>query len=373
MRGRTCRLLLAIVCLCAAAPAVSAETEQSPRVRRLLSEGKSALDHRDYARACGTFQEALSLEPESSWAKLYLQICEERRRAEHPAVIEPSQMQERRRAERAEESATGRSRRAQEQAERRVRDRQEQERERLERRLEAERKAQERSRPKPKKRQPAQPQRPSEPEQPPSVEAPPTAPSAPPAPAPEPSAEAPAPESSASLIPAIEEALPGEQPVVVHGDQIEFEPGTQKVIGVGHIRIDYHGLRLTADRVTVYLDSKDAFAEGHVVLTQADGVLTGELIYLNFETQKGTVIDVAVRTTPQDQSPPIYGKGRIAHKLSDQLLEIHKGYLTTCDFDPPHWRINSRRAEVHLGDKVVSQRNVLAVGRVPLLPLPNFS
>ena len=53
-------------------------------------------------------------------------------------------------------------------------------------------------------------------------------------------------------------------PIVVNGDKVEYFHEQKKVIGTGNISIDYEDVKLTCKQVTVYLDTREAIAEGDV-------------------------------------------------------------------------------------------------------------
>ena len=51
-------------------------------------------------------------------------------------------------------------------------------------------------------------------------------------------------------------------PIQVHGDSVEYFQETQKAVGMGHVSIDYEDVKLTADKITVYMATKIGVAEG---------------------------------------------------------------------------------------------------------------
>ena len=75
-----------------------------------------------------------------------------------------------------------------------------------------------------------------------------------------------------SLIPALSSlpAAPKEAdkgtPVQIKGDAVEYFQEGQKAVGTGHVTIDYEGTHLEADKITVYMNTKLATADGHAVL-----------------------------------------------------------------------------------------------------------
>src|SRR5439155_8249443 len=48
------------------------------------------------------------------------------------------------------------------------------------------------------------------------------------------------------------------------------------------------------------------------------------------------------------------------------------GYLTTCDYPEPHWRIRYSRLEIYPGDRVVGHDAVMCIGDVPVFYWPYF-
>ncbi len=73
-------------------------------------------------------------------------------------------------------------------------------------------------------------------------------------------------------------ALDNSNPIEVNGDQVEFFPKEKKIIGKGNVTIDYEDIKLTCDSITVYSETKDAEAEGNVVLKTAGTELKGEKV-----------------------------------------------------------------------------------------------
>lgn len=155
-------------------------------------------------------------------------------------------------------------------------------------------------------------------------------------------------------------------PVQAHADVIEFSPELQRVMGRGHVRIMHEGQTLTCDRVVIFTKSRDALAEGHVRLEGSDGVLTGDTVYYNFATKKGTII------TGGAEFFPWYSRSPHMVKTSEHTMLMRNGYITTCDLDPPHYRMQAKEATIYLNDKVVAKHVRFYVGRLPLWYFPRW-
>ena len=80
------------------------------------------------------------------------------------------------------------------------------------------------------------------------------------------------------------------EPVSIHADQVEYFDGMQKVVASGNVEATYRDVKLTCDQATIYMQTKDAYLKGRVRLVQLGGLLKGEEMVYNFQTQKGMVL-----------------------------------------------------------------------------------
>jgi len=163
---------------------------------------------------------------------------------------------------------------------------------------------------------------------------------------------------------AFAEEMKPKAPIVVNGDKVEYLHEEKKVIGTGNISIDYEDVRLTCKQVTVYLDTREAIAEGDVKITQKDTYITGDRINYNFDKRTGRAIDAYVNYVP------FYGKSKDVQKVSENQTNIEHGYITTCDLEKPHYRVQAKQVKIYTGDKVIAKHILFFVGDVPIMYLP---
>ncbi len=156
-------------------------------------------------------------------------------------------------------------------------------------------------------------------------------------------------------------------PIQVRGDNVEYFHEEQKVVGTGHVSIDYEDLKLTADKMTVYMATKRAVAEGHVTLTQKGSVFTGERLEYDFATRKGNVsqLDAAIL-------PSYYGKAKGIEKVSDNHYRAVDSYVTTCCGDSPFYKIQAHEVNIYPNEKVEIYNAVVYIKEIPILFLPYF-
>ncbi len=157
------------------------------------------------------------------------------------------------------------------------------------------------------------------------------------------------------------------EPVSIKGDNVEYFDTLGKVVATGNVEAVYQDSKLTCDRATIYMQTKDAYLEGRVRLIQPDGLLKGEEIVYNFETRKGTILEA------EGEAGEWRSKGDRAEKISAESYLHRGGYLTSCDFEEPHTRMRAREVRVFLDDKVVLKKVVMQIGSVPVMYLPSYT
>ena len=157
------------------------------------------------------------------------------------------------------------------------------------------------------------------------------------------------------------------KPIEVNGDQVEFFPKEKKIIGKGNVTIDYEGIKLTCDRITVYSETKDSEAEGHVVLKTAGSELKGEKITYNFGTKVGEILKARA------QSGEWYIFGDKIELLSNATYRVINGYLTSCCLAKPHYKIVAKSVTIDPVSNKVSAKDVtVKVGNTPIAYLPKY-
>lgn len=162
-------------------------------------------------------------------------------------------------------------------------------------------------------------------------------------------------------------AAQDEGSIQVHGDSVEYFHDQAKVVGTGHVRIDYEDTLLTADKVTVYMATKVAMAEGHVVLTQKGTVFKGERGEYNFQTKVGNVAHMDAEIPPS-----LYAKAKTIERVSPTHYRASDGYVTTCCGDSPFYRVQSQSLDIYPGQKVVIRNAVVYVKNIPIFFIPLY-
>ncbi|MCH5177664.1 MAG: LPS-assembly protein LptD [Prevotellaceae bacterium] len=153
-------------------------------------------------------------------------------------------------------------------------------------------------------------------------------------------------------------------------DSIIFMMDSKHALLYGDAKVDYQDIHLTAEEITISMDSslvhavgvKDSLDKwvGKPVFTQGGDTYESEAMSYNFDTRKGFIMNV---TTAQQDG---FLTSQEAKKGSGDEFFMRHGTYTTCDEEHPHFYIALSRAKVHTGKSVFSGPAWLVVEDVPL-------
>ncbi|MBU4376232.1 MAG: LPS export ABC transporter periplasmic protein LptC, partial [Candidatus Omnitrophica bacterium] len=175
--------------------------------------------------------------------------------------------------------------------------------------------------------------------------------------------------SISSIQPTAEETASEERatPIVVNGDKVQYDYAEKTVSGTGNVSITYKGIKLTCDSIVINVDEKEGVAEGNVTLYQEGNTFTSDKVVYNFATQKGELINGAMKM------PPWYGEAKLIQKTGDKLYQLNRSYVTTCDLAEPHYRIEAKTIKVYLGERVTMWNAFFLLGNVPVMYIPYYN
>ncbi len=164
----------------------------------------------------------------------------------------------------------------------------------------------------------------------------------------------------------------GEQPQeqvfpVFEADQFTIKEAGNIFSYEGNVRMTYGEASLTADKVTYWKKEGIVEAEGKVLFRRGEQFISGEGMKYNVNTGEG------VTRFASSAMFPWYGWGETITRVSPGVYRVENGYVTTCDYLKPHWRIQAKEITLHLEEKVVAKRAVVYAGKVPLLYVPKYS
>lgn len=156
-------------------------------------------------------------------------------------------------------------------------------------------------------------------------------------------------------------------PGVMHltADYLEYDRGTGRVVLKGGGYVVQEDLELWADGLEVEMGSGRFYAAGKVRFRRPTEDLKGESLDYSYKLREGEMTDVVTWRGPNKV---------VAKKIAIQpaKLEATDLYTTSCDHDPPHYKVSARRGVLYPGDALILERAALNVKGKTLLRWPRY-
>jgi len=156
-------------------------------------------------------------------------------------------------------------------------------------------------------------------------------------------------------------------PVTVKGDKINFLQGGKEIEARGNVVIRYKEVKIFCDRAIYYSEKNRVYAKGKVRVEDKQGILLGEEMVYDFDTQRIEVKRVKIET------PPLYIVANEGEKRGDNEYILRRGYLTTCSpTEPCYYKLTARKVKIYPREKVVAKDVFLRLGEIPIFYLPYY-
>ncbi len=135
------------------------------------------------------------------------------------------------------------------------------------------------------------------------------------------------------------------------GKTMEIAAGPGSVLGKDelilkeYVDIKFGDNRLQADFVRYTPSTKEAYAEGNVILDQAQARLTADSLVYNLETETGTFFQARGYAEPS-----LYFEAKRIEKISKDELILHDATFTACTQPVPYWSFKVGHGLLRLND-----------------------
>jgi LptD protein len=155
------------------------------------------------------------------------------------------------------------------------------------------------------------------------------------------------------------------------GKAMEIAAGPGSILGKDelilkeYVDIKFGDARLQADYVRYLPATKEAYAEGNVILDHGETRITAESLVYNLE--KDTGIFYKARGYAE---PSYYFEAERVEQISPDELVLHDATFTACTQPIPYWSFRVGRGLLHLDHYAYLHNLSFRVGRVPVFYTP---
>ncbi|MGD8981017.1 MAG: LPS assembly protein LptD [Desulfobacterales bacterium] len=149
-------------------------------------------------------------------------------------------------------------------------------------------------------------------------------------------------------------------------DEMNYDDQAKVYIGRGNVNITKKDKNLNADYVRFNQNTMDVFAKGHVVMTVGENIITGTSMEMNLDAETGTIYNGTIFVDENH----FYIKGDKIQKVGKDAYTAEKASVSTCDGDPPAWKITGRDLKVTVEGYGFVKHAALWAKKVPVLYTP---
>jgi len=149
-------------------------------------------------------------------------------------------------------------------------------------------------------------------------------------------------------------------------DEIDYDDNANQYIAKGNVTITKQDKNLSADYVRFDQKNMKAFANGHVIMTVGQDILTGSRMEMDLNTETGTVYNGTIFL----QENHFYIKGDKLKKVGKDSYTADKASITTCDGDRPAWKITGRNLKITIEGYGFVKHAALWAKEIPVLYTP---
>ena len=159
-----------------------------------------------------------------------------------------------------------------------------------------------------------------------------------------------------------------EQPWRLEADEINYDQSLDEYSARGNVLIYKGNIKLLADFVRFDHKSMKAYAEGNVILTNGQDILSGTSMEMDLENQIGSVENGYLFLKENN----FHLTGNLIKKVGENTYSIDEASLTTCDGANPDWKITGKKVKIKEDGEGTAQHATMWARKVPVMYTPFF-
>lgn len=170
----------------------------------------------------------------------------------------------------------------------------------------------------------------------------------------------------AGALPAAEVDTASAGGMKITADSITYDKKTETYEAVGKVRIDWSGMIMFADEVSLNQSDNLANARGNILFRKGEDTLEAERFSLDLGTERGEISKGRLFLTQGN----FRLSGDLLRKTGENDYHVKNGFFTTCDGDVPSWKFSAAELDVTRGEYAVGRHAFFYIRDVPVLYFP---
>jgi LPS-assembly protein len=157
-------------------------------------------------------------------------------------------------------------------------------------------------------------------------------------------------------------------PWQLEADVIDYDQTLDEYSARGNVMIYKGNIKLLADYVRFDHKNMQAYAEGDVILTNGEDILSGTSMEIDLESQVGSVENGYLFLKENNY----HLTGDVIKKVGEKTYTIDEATLTTCDGEKPDWKITGSKVKIKEDGEGTARNAALWARNMPVLYTPYF-
>ena len=157
-------------------------------------------------------------------------------------------------------------------------------------------------------------------------------------------------------------------PWQLEADEIFYDQRYDAFVAKGNVSIYKANIKLTANFIRFDQKNMKAYAEGDVVLTNGEDVLSGDSMDLDLENQIGSIENGYLFLKENNY----HLTGNLIQKVGEKTYTIDEATLTTCDGEKPDWKITGKNVKITADGAGSARHATIWARNTPVLYTPYF-
>ena len=157
-------------------------------------------------------------------------------------------------------------------------------------------------------------------------------------------------------------------PWQLEADEIFYDQNYDAFIAKGNVSIYKAHIKLVANFIRFDQKNMKAYAEGDVVLTNGEDILSGSSMDIDLENQIGSVENGNLFLKENNY----HLSGALIKKVAEKTYTIDEATLTTCDGEKPDWKITGKNVKVSADGSGSVRHATMRARNMPVLYTPYF-
>lgn len=159
-----------------------------------------------------------------------------------------------------------------------------------------------------------------------------------------------------------------DRPWRLEADEINYDQSIDEYSARGNVLIYKGNIKLLADFVRFDHKNMKVHAEGDVILTNGEDILSGTSMEMDLENQIGSVKNGYLFLKENN----FHLTGSLIQKIGEKTYTIDEATLTTCDGEKPDWKITGKRVKIKEDGEGTAQHATLWARKMPVMYTPYF-